>query len=462
MANGSSRGSQPTGDSAKEAGLIGFSWQILVLPAVLFVLLLAQTATVAVNANAISPFDEGAHFDYVVQIQKGNFPLPAGQRYSEEAVQVWACRPVDEAMSLAPLCGEANSATDPRLPFLGVNYVALYGPVYYLMAAGGSSILSNLGVGAFIGARLMSSVLYGLGAALLLLVAQRISFSRVAAWGIILAAASMPLALSMGATITPDSMVFLLTAAVIASALLSRTWRSAVLTTSLVGVVAGLTKPNFLLIALLGSILLLMRWISIVQPTLSWRTVRRFLAVGPALAFPVVLSAAACFGWVVLASSRKTGLPPDGDLHLFLQSSLGPVARAAQQLSFLMRFDAMGAFSGLNTNISAVTTFVVILVVLGACFGAWFWRIDADKRSVIVLRSVALALPLAAVALVVIYWVAYQGSHGTSPRYGLPFLAAASVGFGASVQRRAGILVGLLGLSVWILAWVDIVRAGYI
>lgn len=460
MADGSARGSQPTGDS--RAGPIGFSWQVFVLPAVLFVLLLVQTTTVAVKAKALSPFDEGAHFDYVVQIQKGNFPVPAGQRYSEETVQAWACRPVDEAMSLAPLCGEPNSATDPRLPFLGVNYVALYGPTYYLVAAGGSSILSNFGVSDFTGARLTSSFLYALGAALLLLVAQRMAFSRVAAWGVILGAASTPLALSMGATITPDSMVFLLTAAVIASALLSRTWRSAVLTTALVGAVAGLTKPNFLLVALLGSILLLLRWVSLQQPTASWRAVRRFLAVGPALAFPVVLSAAASFGWVVLASSRKTGLPPDGNLHLFLQSTLGPIDRTAQQLSYLLRPDLVGAFSGLNTNISVAVGFVVILVLLGSSLGAWFWRMDADERSVIVLRSVALAMPLSALALVVIYWAAYQGSHGAAQRYGLPFLAAASVGFGASVQRRAGVLVGLLGLSVWICAWVAIIQAGYI
>src|SRR5664280_2762047 len=77
-----------------------FPWRSLLLPAGLFVLVLAQTATVAVKEKAISPYDEIAHFDYVVQLQQGNFPVPAGQRYSEEAIQTWACRPVDRALAI--------------------------------------------------------------------------------------------------------------------------------------------------------------------------------------------------------------------------------------------------------------------------------------------------------------------------------------------------------------------------
>jgi hypothetical protein len=142
---------------------------------------------------------------------------------------------------------------------------------------------------------------------------------------------------------------------------------------------------------------------------------------------------------------------------LVTQSTLGPIERAAQQLSALLRPDTGTAFSVLDTNVLGTAGLVVVLVTLGACLGAWFWRIEADARSVIVLRSVALALPISAVVLVAIYWAAYQGSHAISPRFGIPFLGAASVGLAASVQRRAGIPVGLLGLTVWLCAWVGLV-----
>jgi branched-subunit amino acid transport protein AzlD len=141
------------------------------------------------------------------------------------------------------------------------------------------------------------------------------------------------------------------------------------------------------------------------------------------------------------------------------QSTLGPIERAAQQLSALLRPDWGTAFTVLDNNVLDVAGLVVVLVTLGACLGAWLYRMDADARSVTVLRSVALALPISAAVLVVIYWAAYQGSHAISPRFGIPFLAAASVGLGASIERRAGILAGLLGLVVWGCAWVGLVLA---
>jgi len=453
----------PAGDeTAGDESTGGFPWRSLLLPAVLFVLVLAQTATVAVKEKAISPYDEIAHFDYVVQLQQGNFPVPAGQRYSEEAIQTWACRPVDRALAIGLLCGEPNSASDPRLVFDGVNYEARYGPVYYALAAGGSSILSNVGVSDLTGARLVSSLLYALGAALLLLVAQRMAFSSLAAGGVILAASSTGLSLSQGATVTPDSMAFLITAAVIASALLSRTWRSAVLATTLVCTVAGLTHPVFILIAVLGSVLLLLRWVSLERPTVSWRTARRLVTIGPLAALPVVLSAAASLGWQALAASRNTtGLPADGDAHLMMQSSLGLIDRLAEQLRASLHPDwgtAPGpAFTVLDTPLLRTAGSLVVLATLGACLWAWLWRTEIDYRSVIALRSVAFAIPVSAAVLVVTFWAAYEGGHTTASRYAIPFLAAASVGLGASISRRTAVPMALAGAAVWLSAWVGLV-----
>ena len=222
----------------------------------------------------------------------------------------------------------------------------------------------------------------------------------------------------------------------------------------LVGVVAGLTKPNFIVIALLGSLLLLLRWVAAERPTPSWRTVRRLMAVGPAAALPFVGCAASAFGWAALAAARNTtGLPSDGGVHTLLQSKLGPVDRVIQEFSTLLRPDANSPFTVLDNATLGAVAFVLIIVIVGACLGSWLYRIDADARSVMVLRAVAVAIPLSAVVLVAIFWIAYQGSLTVSTRYALPFLAAASAGLGASLTRRAAIPMAVFGVTVWLCAW---------
>jgi hypothetical protein len=434
------------------------SW---LLPVVLFLLVLLQAGTVAVKVKAMSPYDEAAHFDYVVQLRHGNFPVPAGQRMSDEAVQDWACRPVDRAASVAELCGEKQSSNDPRVLFGGINYEAPFGPVYYAFAAMGSAILGVAGVSDFTGARLVSSVLYALGAAILLRVAQRMSLSHIAAGGLILAASSTGLPLSIGATVSPDAMAFVMTAAVIAAALVTRSWRSALLWTALVGAIAGLTKPNFIVIAVLGSVMLLLRWASTERPQVTAWTTGRLLRLGGWLGLPVAASAAAAAGWASLAAARnETGAAADGGIRLVLQSALGPVERVAEQVWALLRPDggtAPGpAFTVLDTPLLRAAGLLVVMATLGACLCAWLWRIDTDPRAILVLRSVALTVPISAVVLVAIYWAAYDGGHWTASRYALPLLAAASVGLGSSLGRRAAVPIALFGVAVWLAAWVGI------
>ena len=60
--------------------------------------------------------------------------------------------------------------------------------------------------------------------------------------------------------------------------------------------------------------------------------------------------------------------------------------------------------------------------------------------------------------LTVVFAVAYQGVHQTASRYALPILAAATIGAGASVSRRAGPLVALMGAIVWCSTFVVILR----
>jgi hypothetical protein len=110
----------------------------------------------------------------------------------------------------------------------------------------------------------------------------------------------------------------------------------------------------------------------------------------------------------------------------------------------------------LDTPLLRAAGLLVVMATLGACLCAWLWRIDTDPRAILVLRSVALTVPISAVVLVAIYWAAYDGGHWTASRYALPLLAAASVGLGSSLGRRAAVPIALFGVAVWLAAWVGI------
>jgi hypothetical protein len=187
----------------------------------------------------------------------------------------------------------------------------------------------------------------------------------------------------------------------------------------------------------------------------------RLLRLGGWLALPVIASAAFSAGWATLAAARnQTGAPSDGGLHVLVQSSLGPAWRVAEQVSALLRPDggtAPGpAFSVLDTAPLAAASLIVAIATLGACMCAWLWRIEADPRGVLVLRAVALTVPISAVILAAIYWLAYQGVHATASRFALPILAGASIGLGVTVKRPAAIPLALFGIGVWLAAWFGI------
>jgi hypothetical protein len=228
-----------------------------------------------------------------------------------------------------------------------------------------------------------------------------------------------------------------------------------------VGAIGGLVKPNMILISVLGSVLLLLRWAYIERPSESSWTLRRLLALGLA-ALPIVASAASTVGWMAVAAIRQgPGITSDPTFLAVMRSDLGPLSRLADEIGALVHPDwgtAPGpGFTALDTPLLGAAGAIVVLATLGACISAWLWHTDFDLRAVIVLRSVAIAIPISAAVLVVIYWSTSQGGYWAASRFGVPFLAAASVGLGASVARRAALPVGLLGVFVWLCAWVGLV-----
>lgn len=109
----------------------------------------------------------------------------------------------------------------------------------------------------------------------------------------------------------------------------------------------------------------------------------------------------------------------------------------------------------LDTPGLRVVGLVVAITTLGACLLAWLLRVD-HSRGMVLLRAVAVAVPASAVTLAAIFWITDDGGHATASRYGLPFLAAACVGLGASVTRRAEVGVAVFGVVAWLVAWIGI------
>jgi hypothetical protein len=431
---------------------------------VLFGLVFLQAAFLAVHIKALSPYDEGANYDYVIRAMHGSLPIPAGTHYLDTTIQAWACRPTDKATSLAGICGRPTPPAYGGVPFEGVNYNAQFGPLYYLIAAGGARALSVIGIGSFTAARLVSALLYAAGSAALLLVTQRLKRGWVGPAGLILAASMSGLALSSGATITPDSTAFLYTAGVVASALLARSWARAVGWTAVLMTLAGLTKPNFIVVAVLASALLLLRWVYIERPSRTGLSVRSHLSALIWVCLPVVTCAVSGGAWSALSRSRaQPGASFDGGVHLYLQSSLGPVARVAQQVAALVQPNggtAPGAaFTALDSSLVKTGGLIVVIATMGASLWSWLGPDGTSFKPVIVLRSTALAIPVAAIALTVTFYVFYDGSLQTASRYGLPFLAATAIGAGVMIRRKAAPFVALFGAAMWIGVFVAVLRA---
>ncbi|MDT4976123.1 MAG: hypothetical protein QOG98_1881 [Pseudonocardiales bacterium] len=96
---------------------------------------------------------------------------------------------------------------------------------------------------------------------------------------------------------------------------------------------------------------------------------------------------------------------------------------------------------------------------MGASLWSWLGPDGTSFKPVIVLRSTALAIPVAAIALTVTFYVFYDGSLQTASRYGLPFLAATAIGAGVMIRRKAAPFVALFGAAMWIGVFVAVLRA---
>ena len=89
---------------------------------------------VGISKDPYTPFDEAAHFDYVVKISKGHLPQ-VNEKYGQTILEEIACQPSrGEAWLALEACGSAYYSPK-NAPFHGQSSATGYPPNYYLVTA---------------------------------------------------------------------------------------------------------------------------------------------------------------------------------------------------------------------------------------------------------------------------------------------------------------------------------------
>ena len=89
---------------------------------------------IGISKNPHTPFDEAAHFDYVVKLSKGHLPK-VNEKYGQTILSDIACQPVrgEAWLGLEP-CG-SEYYSPKKAPFGGQSSATGYPPNYYLLTA---------------------------------------------------------------------------------------------------------------------------------------------------------------------------------------------------------------------------------------------------------------------------------------------------------------------------------------
>jgi hypothetical protein len=364
-----------------------------------------------------SVFDETAHFDYVYHLLHGGLPKTASPLRSESVWEM-TCRGGLEWYS-QPICAHLPASS---LPAGGVNYVLTYFPLYYGIVAPFAALLHACGMDLWNACRVCSAALYAGGIGLLTWSLIRLRLSRLAAVGIGLAVMSVPALQYMGATITPDSMAILAGAAPLFLVTLRVSWERRLMLGSAVAVVAALIKPNFLPLA--GMTVLLM----IVAPLAGdeeprprfWGFERRqLLRAVVALVVPALAAGA----WQVF---RSHDLAPgqtstDGGLTarmLHTDASLWSVIlRDAGSILQPLDFTPYPTPQGMSLALSVIEAVLLggtIVIALSRRYGGAGWDWTFALAGITGLVASAVYLPAT-------FYLAYH-SIGTQPRYAFPLV----------------------------------------
>ncbi len=89
---------------------------------------------IGISKNPTTPFDEPAHFDYIVKLSKGHLPK-VNEKFSQTTLEWMACESQKpEAWSYLEPCGSEKYS--PKFaPFWGQSTATGYAPNYYALTA---------------------------------------------------------------------------------------------------------------------------------------------------------------------------------------------------------------------------------------------------------------------------------------------------------------------------------------
>ncbi|CAN5355478.1 hypothetical protein BH11ACT2_BH11ACT2_08750 [soil metagenome] len=424
--------------------------------AVPFVTTLALAITLAHNFATLSVYDEGVHFDYVVKLlTTGRLPH-AGDVMSPETLKEISCRGTVWLTKLQ--C--ANPITDAQAPLGGINYVLMYGPVYYgLVAAIAGPLHAITGISLLLASRVATGILFSAGAALIAAALLRLRVRPLIVIAVTMLVAATPALLFQGSTVTPDSMCLLAGGAGLFVATLRFSWRTRLLIAAGVALLIALTKPNFVPLA---SITVLLAAIFPVHETGSsgraqWFDlgIRRVAAAIALALLPLV----AAFGWNAWRTSYLApGTRADGGLNDMLHTDRSLLSLLSEGVRILTSPFTNGSYTNSGTMLAAST--IVQFVFIGGAIalsivGAAHPR---SPRRTLAIFSVA-ALALTVVYLPVTFYVLYH-STGTQSRYAMPLTPMFAAAVATSLDSRRAVQIILLAAAVlyWIGSLSTVVR----
>ena len=423
-------------------------------------LLIFAGASVLVGAHVaayrpVSPFDEGVHFDYVIEASRFEL-VRKGEQIGPEAMRVVACRGVDIDGVALPPC-DPDELVPEAFPGLGFSTADIHPPVYYgitgILARG--LVATGIAPDMFTAARLVGILWLGLGLLLIWYVGREVGIAAAPLAVVIAALVATPTLLHASATVNND------TTGLVAGGLLALVtlrWERGSSPLWLLGAMAffalALKTTNALAVGVCVAYLLL-------RPRPSDEPVEESEPVEPrrsnraAILIMVGASAVSLVGWVVLRALLATSveLPPDAaappgirvlDVLSHLTTFITPVSYGLPATEVLgeVAFWAMGGYLG--------------VLMVGATVGPVLRGAFSERRDRLA-ASAGLTMLLGGVLFALASYALY-GRVTVSPRYGISLIPVLAVGLAAAIRSRPalwglGVLAaGQLGLILWDLA----------
>jgi hypothetical protein len=418
----------------------------LVIFAAVSVLVVAHVAAY----RPLSPFDEGVHFDYVIEASRGEI-VRKGEKLGQEAMREIACRGVDlEGIALPP-CKDVRF--DPNaFPGHGFSSAEVHPPVYYgvtgLLARG--LVATGIAPDMFTAARLVGILWLGLGLLLIWYIGKELGVPTAPLAVVLAALAATPTLLHASAIVNNDA------TGLVAGGLLAWVtlhWERGSTPLWLVGAVAvlalALKTTNALAVGLCAVYLAL-------HPRPSEAPVQTRRSNRAGIAALLGGAVVALVAWVVVRGLLATPveLPPDAAAPpgLELMAVVGNLTTLITPVSYGVPAEVMGAIG--FWSIGQYLGFLMVAATVAPVL-----RGSISERSERLAASAGMTLLLGG-ALSALASFALYGRVSVSPRYGLSLIPVLGIALAAAIRSRAA-LWGLGAFAAGQLAFVlwELVRA---